>query len=58
MMEEKFESDDMKAEVIKLLCSGQDGSQTSKSENSIQNPPLRYNTVLVFEICKKIHPHI
>ena len=53
MMEEKFESDDMKAEVIKLLCSGQDGSQTSKSENSIQNPvksensiqnpPLRYN---------------
>ena len=58
MMEEKFESDEMKAEVIKLLCSGQDGSQTSKSENSIQNPPLRYDTVLVFEVCKITHPLI
>ena len=45
MMEQNFETEEIKAEVIKLLCSGQDGSLTSKSDNSIQKPPSRRTTM-------------
>ena len=43
MRENKFPNEEVKAEVIKLLCNGQDGSL------STQNPPSRRTTGEVFE---------
>ena len=37
-LENRFESEEIKTEVIKLLCNDQEESITTKSDTSIQNP--------------------
>ena len=44
MRENKFPNEEVKAEVIKLLCNGQDGSLSTASDNPTQNPPSRRTT--------------
>ena len=41
MRENKFPNEEVKAEVIKLVCNGQDGSLSTASDNPTQNPPSK-----------------
>ena len=58
MRENKFPNEEVKAEVIKLLCNGQDGSLSTPSDNPTQNPPSRRTTGEVFEAKTKENQNI